>query len=255
MTSPASRRVLLAGFPSDLAAWLGGRLPGVIVATAATGGETLAALRGGEWAAAVIDQELAGPPGLDVVEAIRTGAGQEALPVLFCFSPESSRELPESLAHPPNATRVLPHPLDREAVARELVSLLGVNLPPPARPGTAASAAIAKIWERFRGVMFERLAAVEEAARAAAEGQLSEGPRRQGEREAHKLVGALGTYGLMEGSRIAREIEDLLEGSATLPPGAAGRLASLGVSLRQVMEEFGVPPPSSGGRGVEEQGE
>ncbi len=114
------------------------------------------------------------------------------------------------------------------------------------------SAAIAQIWQRFRGLMFERLATIEEAARAAMEGRLSEGLRRQGEREAHKLVGALGTYGLMEGSRIAREIECLLEGSAALTSEAAGRLTTLGVSLRQVMERFGMPLPAGGAGGAAE---
>ncbi len=112
---------------------------------------------------------------------------------------------------------------------------------------------IAQLWERFRGMMFARLVAIEEAARAAAEGRLSEEARRQGEREAHKLVGALGTYGLLEGSRLAQEIEHLLEGLEALPPEAAGRLVTLGASLRQVMEEFRVPPPTGGGRSAEDQ--
>ncbi len=107
---------------------------------------------------------------------------------------------------------------------------------------TTTGPAIALLWERFRGLMFSRLAAIEEAARAAAEGRLSEELRRQGGREAHKLVGALGTYGLTEGSRIAREIEGLMAGEEALPPDAVARLGSLGASLRRAMEEFRVSP-------------
>ena len=67
--------------------------------------------------------------------------------------------------------------------------------------------AVEQIWLRYRPQMFERLAVVEEAVRLAAEGQLDAERRAAARREAHKLAGSLGTFGLDAGTEHARSIE------------------------------------------------
>lgn len=107
------------------------------------------------------------------------------------------------------------------------------------------SAALEQVWARFRGMMFERLAAAEAAADAAAAGRLTDEIRRRGERECHKLVGALGTFGLHEGSRLAREIEQRLHGSTPLTDAEIRRLAAQVLALRSLLEETGRGEPDS----------
>jgi CheY-like chemotaxis protein len=228
-------RILLAGFPEEVSSWLGSRMPDVVVTSAATGAAALAILESGRWAAAVLHAKLAGPPLLEVVAGIREDPKPDRLPLLVCLDQESSRRPPEDLLRRIGVTRVLLHPLDREALARELAVLLGVGLLPAAPAGV--SGVLAQIWERFRGLMFDRLAAIEAAAVAALEGGLEEALRRQGEREAHKLVGALGTFGLAEGSCVAREIEQLLKGTSPLARAQILRLSDLAVALRRILEE------------------
>jgi HPt (histidine-containing phosphotransfer) domain-containing protein len=80
------------------------------------------------------------------------------------------------------------------------------------------------VWLRNRSTTMERLAVVESALDALAAGELDAEGRAEAKSEAHKLRGILGTYGFAEGSVLAGEAEDLLEGTAG--EGAAGELAS-----------------------------
>lgn len=100
---------------------------------------------------------------------------------------------------------------------------------------------LAGVWVRFRGMMFGRLEALEAVVALLGAGTLPEAERRRGEHEAHKLAGSLGTFGLPEGSRAAREIERLLEGSRPLAAEEAGRVERLTAELRRLMEAFGGP--------------
>ena len=84
------------------------------------------------------------------------------------------------------------------------------------------------LWVRNRPIVEERLATLDRGAAAVAAGELSEELRQETLNTAHKLAGALGMYGYHEGTRIARELEDLL-GEAS--PDAA-RLGALIAVLR-----------------------
>lgn len=115
-------------------------------------------------------------------------------------------------------------------------------------PGSAPalSSALAALWERFRGTMDERVDAVERASAALRQGGLDAETRRHAEREAHKLAGAVGTFGFAEGSRLAREAEDLLEGDQPLGGEQAGRLAELVAALRaELARPVGAPASSA----------
>jgi diguanylate cyclase (GGDEF)-like protein len=73
-------------------------------------------------------------------------------------------------------------------------------------------AAVRQVWERFKVPILERVAAIDEAIAALQTGTLTEPLRSKAEQQAHKLAGSLGMYGFGEGSHIAREIEQALEG-------------------------------------------
>jgi HPt (histidine-containing phosphotransfer) domain-containing protein len=79
---------------------------------------------------------------------------------------------------------------------------------------------IARLWERFRPLVDERL----ERLQTFADGG---GGAEEARRAAHNLAGALGSYGKHEASAVAREIDHaFLEGTAEPASGgeALGRL-------------------------------
>ncbi|MBD2576963.1 response regulator [Oscillatoria sp. FACHB-1406] len=101
-------------------------------------------------------------------------------------------------------------------------------------------AAVRKVWERFRGPIMERIAAVDEAIAALQSGTLSEELRAKAEQQAHKLAGSLGMYGFNEGSHLAREIEQALEGLSVREPvstSLASNLKALAAQLRHELEQ------------------
>jgi diguanylate cyclase (GGDEF)-like protein len=98
--------------------------------------------------------------------------------------------------------------------------------------------AIGVLWERFKGVAFDRLESVEAAVVAQLEGRLEAEQKRSAEREAHKLAGSVGTFGFAEGSRVARDIELLLQGP--LGPAETLHLSDLSVALRRALERPGM---------------
>src|SRR5215218_6151488 len=107
---------------------------------------------------------------------------------------------------------------------------------PPAHGAPSLGAAVAGIWEKFRGATLARVATLEEAVLALLGNGLEAEERRNAEREAHKLAGSVGTFGFARGSELAREIELLLGGSAPLAQADALRLSELTVALRQELE-------------------
>ena len=103
------------------------------------------------------------------------------------------------------------------------------------RSGTLA-AAVTALWLRFRPVILERLDQLDAAAVAAVDGSLKTAERSKARRTAHGLAGSLGTYGFPEGSRIAAQIEVLLEGKEALAEADRLRFCDLVVLLRTELE-------------------
>jgi DNA-binding response OmpR family regulator len=73
------------------------------------------------------------------------------------------------------------------------------------------------------------------------DGRLSEDLRQQAVREAHTLVGSLGSFGLIEASRLSREIEQTFQASTRLSPTQANHLSSLVKALRQSLKQSPTP--------------
>lgn len=72
-------------------------------------------------------------------------------------------------------------------------------------------ALLASLWLRNRPLLEERLATLDRAASLAAAGALAEEMREEAADTAHKLAGSLGMYGYDHGTRIARQLELLLD--------------------------------------------
>jgi HPt (histidine-containing phosphotransfer) domain-containing protein len=88
---------------------------------------------------------------------------------------------------------------------------------------------LAALWLRNRPLIEERLAILDHAAASAVAGTLVEELREQAADTAHKLAGSLGMYGYNDGTRIARQLELLLDYAT---PDAA-RIQTLTRELRQ----------------------
>jgi HPt (histidine-containing phosphotransfer) domain-containing protein len=92
-------------------------------------------------------------------------------------------------------------------------------------------AVLAAMWLRIRPLVEERLETLARAAEAATAGTLKEEQREAAADCAHKLAGSLGMYGYDEGTRIARQIELLLDYATP----DATRLSELVVELRRTV--------------------
>ena len=105
---------------------------------------------------------------------------------------------------------------------------------PSSNQGQDKSANINQIWLRFKDLAFERLTHVEEIAIALTENEPTE-EMHEAKSSAHKLAGSLGCFGFPQGSKIAKEIELLLDGNP-LDSEEIGRLSSLTKSLREDLQ-------------------
>ncbi len=102
---------------------------------------------------------------------------------------------------------------------------------------TQVPAAVQAIFARSQDELGRRVRTLEEAVPALLEGQLDESLRAKAERDAHKLAGSLGMFGLPRGSELAREIEEVLGVPDGPVPAAAPRLAELVLALRGQLED------------------
>ncbi len=95
------------------------------------------------------------------------------------------------------------------------------------------ASAVAKAWEAHQDTMRERLSVLEAAVAALDCGQLSPELQHAGRSQAHKLAGSLGCFGFSEGSRLARELEKLLQLDVPLDNEQVFKMTSLVKNLRQ----------------------
>lgn len=102
-------------------------------------------------------------------------------------------------------------------------------------PGTPQQmlASLTQVWNRFRGKVEEQLALLDRATKAIANQSLDETLQQQAVGEAHTLFGALGTFGFSEGSRLAQQIEQMLQVGASLQQNEIACLCQLVAALRQ----------------------
>lgn len=259
--------ILLAGIPTGLASPLADRFRGAVVQLAFTGEETIATLERGGWGLLVVDDALPGLPAAEVLRWVRTQPGLEGLRTLYCVDPgergeDHEAELDRILTRL-SPDRILLHPLDRVELVRQAALLLDAPARPTAPaappPPPALSDAVARLWERSRPALLERVDVVEQAAEAARRGELRGPERHAAEREAHRLAGSLGTFGYPQGSAIAFEMERVLASGARLAPADGAALAGQAAALRALLRHPPAPaapaepgpPPLPSGAGAE----
>ncbi|NET43791.1 response regulator [Okeania sp. SIO2B3] len=96
---------------------------------------------------------------------------------------------------------------------------------------------ISKIWDRFKGGINERIDVLEQVVVAGKNEILGIELQKKAQQEAHKLAGSLGTFGLVDGSDLAREIESLLATEKPLNHSEIFHLSKLVNSLCNKIEQ------------------
>ncbi|HEX8245339.1 MAG TPA: Hpt domain-containing protein, partial [Longimicrobium sp.] len=257
----AVKPILIAGLPGHFGTWLAERLPGTAVQVAFSADEAVDQARDGALLL-LLDLAVGADESMRALRGLRASAGGAAVPVIVTLEPGEQgvdEAVLDQLVRDLRVERILFHPLDRAELLRSVTHLVGASAapapPPPAaeppaaetRPApspTAAApaaretvrAAVGQLWARARGAMLERVAVLERAAQATAEGRLGGALRQQATDEAHRLSGALGTFGLPEGTRLARELEGQFGGGRYLTEGDGARLATAAAALRRMIE-------------------
>jgi len=130
----------------------------------------------------------------------------------------------------------------------ETVYGLGYRLRLPSGNGPAGSltgtgermqqqtmAEVAGVWERYKERFIQRAAVLEQATTALLKDALGNELRKAASQEAHKLAGSLGMFGF-EGSRLAREIEQIFQAKMPLGQDQALQLSELLVALRRELQ-------------------
>ncbi|MBD2130381.1 response regulator [Microcoleus sp. ZQ-A2] len=100
------------------------------------------------------------------------------------------------------------------------------------------------LWERSKEKYRDRINILEQAVTALVTDTLSAELRQQAQMQAHTLLGSLGSFGLMDASRLSREIEQTFQTNKTLNPAQKEQLSTQVLALRQVLAQPMTPVES-----------
>lgn len=230
--------IVTAGLSAELAKWLQHRFPGAVVHATPSADLLLAKLEQTPASLLVLDEENV-PDVLNILGQLRKDTRFAQLPVFCCLPSSTTRQVQQKLVRYMGVKQLFFHPVDWDELSSEAATLL--NLPPATQLALSEKdqnmeADIAALWEKFRPVNMARLQILEDAASALLKGNLNPALRLQAEREAHKLAGSSGSFGYMEASRIARQLELLLQGNTSIDQPDLLRISRSVVSLRERLQ-------------------
>lgn len=101
--------------------------------------------------------------------------------------------------------------------------------------GSPLTEAMNRLWTKFLPQMMQRATTLQKAAESAARGTLGAAEQQTASSDAHKLAGVLGTFGLQEGTELAREAESLYAGPLSDSAAISARLAQIAEQLRTIV--------------------
>lgn len=96
-------------------------------------------------------------------------------------------------------------------------------------------AGLADVWERYRGLNHDRCCVLEQTGAAILAKTLTDEQYQRACRSAHQLAGALGIFGLTEGSQLARSIDQILQSPDFLEPEQTVHLLHLVTQLKAML--------------------
>ncbi|HEY1580720.1 MAG TPA: Hpt domain-containing protein [Terracidiphilus sp.] len=102
--------------------------------------------------------------------------------------------------------------------------------------GAPLAEAMNRLWAKYLPQMEERVATLKNAAaRLAGGNSLTEAEQSHASEDAHKLAGVLGTFGLKDGTELAREAEQLYGGALDGDLAVAERLSMIAAKLKAMV--------------------
>lgn len=101
--------------------------------------------------------------------------------------------------------------------------------------GSPLSDAIGRLWVKYLPQIEARVATLRNAAASLERGTLSETEQHQASADAHKLAGVLGTFGLKDGTDLAREAEAIYAGTVDGDPDISARLIAIAEQLSEMI--------------------
>jgi HPt (histidine-containing phosphotransfer) domain-containing protein len=114
------------------------------------------------------------------------------------------------------------------------------DIRPPHRPPEEVTGKLhdllATLWTRSRQTISDRLDVLRATHRALRANAADKASRQAGADAAHKLAGILGTFGLPEGTNLARRAEVMLESSAPIQQFDLEALQRIVDQLHQMIE-------------------
>jgi DNA-binding response OmpR family regulator/HPt (histidine-containing phosphotransfer) domain-containing protein len=93
-----------------------------------------------------------------------------------------------------------------------------------------------QVWHRFKQRVSEQVGVLEQAVIALWQKELDQDLRQKARQESHTLAGSLDTFGLPEGTHLARQIEHLLQAEHPLSRAEAVNLREWVMALRQEID-------------------
>lgn len=240
--------ILMAGDFEELGAWLEQRLENnVLVRVVATGERALQELKQPNWSLLIVDAKIREPAAMEALGRLQ--GWRAKVPVIYCWPKATDSEQlriqkQQKILENGQKPLHLFRPLDKEWLAGHIAKQLGLPfaetketekaLREDSLVRTKTRVAIAEVWERVKGRIGDRVAALAEASRRAREGSLDREECQSALGTAHKLVGSLGTFGFAKGSEIAREIEKLLQGYSSHRQKT--QIQEMGAKLEELVE-------------------
>lgn len=211
------KKALTVGLHIRHKARLHGRLTDVEFHSASTMQEALDVIEGeGDFDLLVLDENM--PDSGIFLQKIRA----LKIPTVCCLEGEKSTGFMRSLVQELKVDCVLIKPVDPDEMVRKAGELLSAERKVESNSngvGDEMRARLAALWEKFGPTNRERLEWLKDQVNEYLDGEdKDENARREMEREAHKMVGALGTFGFPQATVLAREIEFHVSPTKSLAP-------------------------------------
>ncbi|HIB67013.1 MAG TPA: response regulator [Phycisphaerales bacterium] len=211
------KKALTIGLHIRHKARLHGRLTDVEFHSAGTQEEALEILEGDEhFNLLVVDESLENSEEfLQKIKPLK-------IPTIYCADSGKSSGFLRSLVVDLEVSVVLVKPVDPDEMVLKAGELLSAKRTVEERGDGVQQqmrARLAALWEKFGPTNRERLEWLKDQIADVLEGEeKDEAARREMEREAHKMVGALGTFGFPNATVLAREIELHVSPSKSMAP-------------------------------------
>jgi HPt (histidine-containing phosphotransfer) domain-containing protein len=97
--------------------------------------------------------------------------------------------------------------------------------------------AMNRLWAKHLPQMLDRVTTLKAAAESLTRSDLGRDEQQRAAADAHKLAGVLGTFGLKEGTELAREAEALYESILAGDGAAASRLTAIASQLQRMIDQ------------------